>query len=517
MGMILMTDGLKALAGDSLRRIIGRCASGPVSSVAAGTTLTVLVQSSHATTLATIGFVSSGLLTFQQSLGVIVGANLGTTSTGWLVALLGFKLNIASIAFLFVGVGALMRLLGRDWVASAGVTCAGFGLIFVGIDTLQGGMSELAQRMTPGDLPSGTIVGRLLLVIFGFLMTVIMQSSSAAIATTLTALHAGTVSFDQAAALVIGQNVGSSVTAAVAAFGASVPAKRTALAHILFNVITAVVAFAILPLFVEFVNFLADTWARGNEAIALAAFHTLFKLLGVSIFMPLLSTFAVMLTRIVPDRGPVLTRHLDATVGREPQAAVEAAHVTLVSVLAEQARMARNLLQMTPQRDFEPIAAATHEALARTSDFLAGISGTYKSDGIQRRRLGVAHALDHQRSLAETLQETQHADIIREVPSLRTDAQELAAALEEVLRVAHTSDESKVAESLGDLSQRLAATRRARREQVLAETASGRITPEVALRELDAIRWIDRLGYHVWRSAAHLFNGNGKEVHHPEE
>jgi len=517
MGMILMTDGLKALAGESLRRVVRRWASGPISCIVAGTMLTVVAQSSHASTLATIGFVSSGLLTFSQSLSVIIGANLGTTSTGWLVALLGFKLNLAAIAYVFVGIGALMRLLGREWVASTGISVAGFGLIFVGIDTMQHGMDGLAELMDPGYLPGGTFIGSLLLVLVGFVMTVIMQSSSAAMATTLTALHIGTISFDQAAALVIGQNVGSSVTAAVAAFGASVPAKRTALWHILFNVINAAIAFAILPFSVEYVNHLSATWAKGNQEIALAAFHTIFRILGAIIVIPVLGGIATLLTRMVPDRGPVLTRHLDATVGSDPESAVEAAHVTLVSVLTEQARLGKALLRDEPLRDFQPIIDSIDEALSRTSEFLAGISMPYKSEGIQKRRLGVAHSLDHQRSLADTLRETHHRDVIRVLPSLAEDAKELATVLDLVFDGGTTTPEPESAEKLGELSKSLAATRRARREEVLAETAAARITPDVALKELDAIRWVDRLGYHTWRSAAHLFNGNNGHVYPLEE
>ncbi|MFP5380591.1 MAG: Na/Pi symporter, partial [Vicinamibacteria bacterium] len=180
----------------------------------AGAGITALVQSSSATTLATIGFVSAGLLSLPNAIGVVIGANIGTTATGWLVSLLGLKLSIGKIAMPLIGVGALLRLLARERLAQAGLALAGFGVIFVGIDALQAGMAALAGRVDPAQFPVAGLAGRLLLVLLGVLMTVIMQSSSAAVATTLTALSGGAITLDQAAALVIGQNVGTTVTAA---------------------------------------------------------------------------------------------------------------------------------------------------------------------------------------------------------------------------------------------------------------------------------------------------------------
>ncbi|MBA3886586.1 MAG: Na/Pi cotransporter family protein [Acidobacteria bacterium] len=247
LGMILLTDGLKAAAGDALRRLLAHFTGGPIKALLSGAAVTAVVQSSSATTLTTIGFVSAGLLTFPQAVGVIFGANLGTTSTGWIVSLLRLKLNIGRVALPLVAVGAMMRLLTPGRTAAVGLALAGFGLIFVGIDMLQVGMAGLALRLDPGALPGGTVAGRLLLVGVGIVMTIIMQSSSAALATTLTALASGTIDLQQGAALVIGQNVLTTMTAGLAAIGASVPAKRTALAHILFNVFTGVAAFAVLP------------------------------------------------------------------------------------------------------------------------------------------------------------------------------------------------------------------------------------------------------------------------------
>lgn len=507
LGMILMTDGLKALAGDSLRRILARFASNRVSGLATGAGLTVLVQSSHATTMATIGFVSSGLLTFQQALGVIFGANLGTTSTGWLVAVLGFKFSISSLAFAFVGAGALMKLLGRDRVATAGLVAAGFGLIFIGIDVLQDGMGALSERIDPSTLPSGGLGARFLLVLFGIVMTVVMQSSSAAMATTLTALHAGTISIDQAAGLVVGQNIGSAVTAAVAAIGASVPAKRTAAAHILFNIATGGVAFLLLPGFVAFADWISNSWAGGSDEIALAAFHTFFNVLGVALFLPFTAPFARAVTRLLPEKGPQLTQHLGTVTGRDPQVAIEATHTTLQEILVTQLRTVVALLSQggpPPQRNSNE---AARQALEETAAFLGRIPSAPESESVLRRRLAVMHALDHLDSLGSAMGEREHLVHLREDPELWGDVTELHAGLVVALDHITTGDKTAAAEKLAVLSREVAATRRTRRVAVLGNTAEGKASPEAALKNLDAIRWIDRLAYHLWRAGAHLYQG----------
>ncbi|MCG3153655.1 MAG: hypothetical protein DKINENOH_00245 [bacterium] len=389
LGMILLTDGLKAVAGDALRRVLSRFVRGPFSALLSGATVTMLVQSSSATTLTTIGFVSAGLLTFPQAVGVLFGANLGTTSTGWIVAVLGLKISVGKLALPLIGIGALLRLLTRDRLAAGGLALAGFGLIFVGIDTLQAGMAHLAERFDPSQLPGETFSGRLLLVAMGIAMTVVMQSSSAAVATTLTALHGGAIDLTQAAALVVGQNVGTTVTAGLACIGAATAAKRTALAHILFNVITGVVALAILPHFVR----LADALAHGLEAqpgaLALATFHTVFNVLGVLLLLPWTRGYARLIERLVPERGPALTRRLDATVATVAPVAIEATRLTLREIALVLSEYLQNLLQGRPSRDtLEPAGRALDE----TRKFLGRIRSDPETKSEHQRHIDTLHA-----------------------------------------------------------------------------------------------------------------------------
>ncbi|MGA8320135.1 MAG: Na/Pi symporter, partial [Xanthobacteraceae bacterium] len=258
LGMTVMTEGLKALAGSSLRTVLGKAAATPLSGAFWGAIVTLLVQSSSATTMTTIGLVSAGLLTFPQGLGLVFGANVGTTGTGWLVALIGVRVSLSSYALPMIFVGALVKLLGRGRISAAGAAIAGFALVLFGLTTLQQGMGGLAEQLHPSNLPavlgapgvgwvSGSL-GLLTLVVVGLVMTAVMQSSTAAIAVTLSAFYAGAVGLDQGCALIIGQNIGTATSSAMAAIGASTTARRLAVAYVLFKVIAALIALALFPI-----------------------------------------------------------------------------------------------------------------------------------------------------------------------------------------------------------------------------------------------------------------------------
>src|SRR5262249_53692157 len=189
-------------------------------------------------------------------LGLVFGANVGTTGTGWLIALIGVRVSLTAAALPMIFVGALVKLLGRGRLSAAGASLAGFGLVLFGLTTLQQGMGGVAERLHPADLPMvygpgvtwwSSLLGALSLILLGLVMTAVRQSSTAAIAVTLSAYFAGAVALDQACALIIGQNIGTATSSALAAIGASSTAKRLALAYILFKLIAAVIALALFP------------------------------------------------------------------------------------------------------------------------------------------------------------------------------------------------------------------------------------------------------------------------------
>ena len=496
-GMILLSEGLKSAAGGALRSILQRFARSPARAVLSGAGVTALVQSSSATTLTTIGFVSAGLLTFPQAVGLIFGANLGTTSTGWLVAVLGFKVNVGAVALPVVGVGAVLRLLGKGRWAHGGMALAGFGLIFVGIDTLQEGMAGLADRIDPAALPGATWGGRIILVLVGAAMTVIMQSSSAAVATTLTALHAGGIGLDQAALLVIGQNLGTSVKAILAAIGGSVPVRRTAVAHTLFNLITAGLALVLFPFLLAGASALAG---EADPAVAIALFHSGFNILGVAVLFPVLDRFASLVERVIPETRPDLTRNLDPTVAEIPEVAVEAAGQSVAGVadllVQELARLSLESAGRPPARvSASPRIHEVPLALGVIRTFLARVR-TPPDDGVAfQRHLSLIHAVDHLDRLE---------DLRREYEELGPLPVNLAPTAHRVAEALSGWVHARDTEALGRFSRELAEERKSRRDTALEEMAVGGMPPEMGRVSILHVKRMDRIAYHAWRASHHL-------------
>ena len=170
LGMVVLTEGLRQLAGSALRRLLSEFTKTPIRGVAAGAMSTAVIQSSSATTVTAVGFVGAGLLTFPHGLGIVLGANIGTTVTGWIVAIVGFKLHLGLIVLPLVLVGVLLRLFSNTRLRHIGWALAGFGLLFVGIDAMQQGMAQFEGTITPDDFPEDTLFGRLQLVLLGIVM-----------------------------------------------------------------------------------------------------------------------------------------------------------------------------------------------------------------------------------------------------------------------------------------------------------------------------------------------------------
>lgn len=296
LGMQLMTDGLKIAAGKTLRTILERSTATPLKGILSGIFITSLVQSSSAVTVATIGFVNAGLMNLLQAVTVIYGSNIGTTMTGWLVSLVGFNFDIKVFALPLIGLGMFLRLTkGKGRSGALGETFAGFGIFFLGIDLLRATFAETGINL-PLTLLGGGVGSHFTFLVLGVLLTVAMQSSSAAIAITLTATAGGFIPFDSGASLVIGANIGSTSTAALAALGATPNAKRVATAHVIFNLATGVVALLLLPFLLHALTvFPQILHAQTNATMLLALFHTVFNILGVCLMLPFTQS---MVTRL---------------------------------------------------------------------------------------------------------------------------------------------------------------------------------------------------------------------------
>lgn len=345
LGMGLMTDGLKLAAGRALERILSAWTRNRLRGLATGTLVTALVQSSSATTVAAIGFVNAGLLSFTQVVWVIFGANVGTTMTGWLVALIGLNMNIEAFALPLLGGGMLLRLTGEGTRRGAvGTAMAGFGALFLGIDILKDTFTGLGQGFQLTGLESLGALATVGYVLAGVLLTVLMQASAAAVTIALTAAAAGMLPLSGAAAIVIGANVGTTVTALLAVIGATSNARRAAAAHVLFNLLTGVVAFLLLPWLLELVTFLASRNGEpAQPATLLALFHTTFNVLGVLLIWPLSGHMVAFLQGRfrTAEEDESRPRHLDANVVAVPALAMDALRLELQRLGSLALRMAR--------------------------------------------------------------------------------------------------------------------------------------------------------------------------------
>lgn len=484
LGMVLLTDGIKAFAGGALT--------------------TLAVQSSSATTITVIGFVSAGLIGFPQALGVVMGASLGTTGTGWIVSVLGLKVSLGTWAMPLVAIGAFLKLLARGRWQPLGLALAGFGLIFIGIDNLQAAMQGLASVFDLARLPSAGLSGHAAALGIGLLMTVVLQSSSAAVAATLTALHAGAINFEQAASLVIGAAIGTTVTGALAAIGASVPAQRTALAHVLFNAATGLIAL-LLPGFLWGIGLAQRHLGLDAGATSLAAFHTAFIAVGVLLFMPLVEPFARWIERLLPDRGPELTRHLDNSLYQLPAVALEASGRALRKT-ARALLAALEELLTTPSGALNVAAcqAEVDAALARIQAFFAGIPPVGAEVQLPAVRVAQLHAIDHLIRLAGRLRRVDSVRLRLADPRLH----EATLACRKALAVTRTALAGPPAPGWIDVpaatARELTERQTEGRRTVLRQTAEGREGPEDALHTLDALRWLERVAHHTWRIGHYL-------------
>jgi phosphate:Na+ symporter len=518
LGMLLMTDGLKALAGDALRRILTRHVASARSGVAWGAALTALIQSSTATTLATVGFVSAGILTFTQAIGVVFGANLGTTSTGWIVSQLGFKVSLGELAPPLILLGAALRLLFKGRAAHAGTAVAGFALLFLGIDFLQDGMASFTAELDTASLPgaggNGSVGSRLLLVGVGCAVTVITQSSSATMTATLAAVASGAIGLEQGAAIVIGQNIGTTPTALVATIGAPTAAKRTALVHVLFNAFTAAVALAIFPWLLAVCEWAAAAFGTHDAPTVLAFFHTFFNALGVALLLPLSGQMAHLIERIVPERGARATRHLGLAVARIGPVATEAARRAMIDVLVEVAKSAEDAFRGEALHGHR--RAALDEASIARAEVVrfvheVGRNEQGKVEGAMQQ--AVLHASDHiERAIAALRAPVRGASLAEGDPGLSAlvhKALELPRALLEACcdgapeRVPPESMRVAVACML-EASGGVAAMRKSVRADALRLAAIGVLDPDDAMRRIDGALWIDSLAFHLARAAFDL-------------
>lgn len=309
-GMKTMSEGLEKFAGDRLRSILAAMTKNRVMGVLTGILITALIQSSSATTVMVVSFVNAGLMTLTQSIGVIMGANIGTTVTAWIISAVGFKVNIAAFAIPLLAIGMPLIFSGKGNRKSIGEFIFGFSFLFMGLSFLQ----EAATAMNIGDMVAGMLAHVpqdsfftiILFVIVGALVTMIVQASAATMAITLMlfGMNIPGFGFEQAAALAMGQNIGTTITAFMASLTANTQARRAALAHMFFNVFGVVVFLIVFYPACDAVSWVVENlMGGGNDLFKLSAFHTAFNIINTLLLIGFVKQIEMFVCRVLPMKA----------------------------------------------------------------------------------------------------------------------------------------------------------------------------------------------------------------------
>lgn len=298
-GMRLMSDGVQKSAGEKLQRALGMMTGNSFVGILTGLMITMIIQSSGATTVMVVSFINAGLLTLAQSVGVIFGANIGTTITAWIVSLFGFNFKISTFAVPIFGIGFFLTILKDSKGKNIGEAVMGFGLLFMGLSGLSDVFSFDASKLTfISEIQSLGILSLLVGVVIGTVITALMHSSSAFTAIIITMAYKNIITWEMACAMTLGSNIGSTIDAIMASFGSNADARRSALIHVMFNVFGTVL---VLIFFNPFIDFVVWVTPSTNIAIQISMLHTLFKTLNTLILLPLSKQLIALSKVLIKD------------------------------------------------------------------------------------------------------------------------------------------------------------------------------------------------------------------------
>ncbi|MBX2967116.1 MAG: Na/Pi cotransporter family protein [Cyclobacteriaceae bacterium] len=361
-GMFQMEEALKQLSGGSFRRLLRRFTKNWFRSVSSGAIATAILQSSTAVSLMVLAFAGAGVLGMESAIGVVIGSNLGTTLTSWVVAALGFKIDIALLALPFIGAGGLGLIFFSN-SRRGGNICKfllGFGFLFLGLDYMKTSIDDLAQHY---DFAGLSQYHWIVYIVAGFFLTAIIQSSTASVAIIQSAVHTGILAFPVAAYMVIGINVGTTLTVMIGSLGSQTIKKRVAFSHLLFNLVAAILVTILFPLLIYFVQDVARL--ENNPVTGIALFHTLFNLIGVIVFFPLIGFLTNVVVRVIREKKATITRYLHTLKPDVTQAGIEALRNENRHLVVEVIRYHLRLLKLTKREPFQSFLKRENVAVAK--------------------------------------------------------------------------------------------------------------------------------------------------------
>jgi phosphate:Na+ symporter len=327
-GMLSLEEGFKAFTGGLLEKILKKTTTGLWKSMSFGVVTTTLMQSSSLVSVITISFLSAGLITLASGIGIIFGANLGTTTGAWLVAGFGLKVNIAAYAMPMLVFGIILVFQNSKQLKGIGYVLAGLGFLLLGIHYMKEGFETFREHIDLTKYALTGLAGLLLYTLIGIAATVIMQSSHATLVLIITALASQQITYENALALAIGSNVGTTITAIIGSLSANINGKRLAVAHVVFNVTTGLVAIILISQLIGIVDWISTKLNidSDNYTLKLAVFHTLFNLLGISLMLPFIGKLVTVITRLLPEKEHTVAEplYLHNVAYELPETALEA-------------------------------------------------------------------------------------------------------------------------------------------------------------------------------------------------
>lgn len=423
LGLKFLSEGLQSGSTDAIQRILATLTKNRVLAVLAGLGITVVVQSSSISTVMTVSLVNAGLMELKQAIGVILGANIGTTVTGWILSI-----KVGKYGLLLIGLGIYPMMAGKSARAGAiGKTLVALGLIFTGLEFMSGAFAPLRSDqnfISYLHLFDAQTLGSLLAcVAIGCLLTVIIQSSSAMLGITITLASTGVIDFNTAVALIIGENVGTTITAQLAAIGANTSAVRTARAHAIFNLLGALIFIVMFPFYVTFIDWLVVNPAdavdadgnRPNIAWHIAVAHTMFNVLNVLLWVPLIDFLVKLVVWLVPSRGEKeihKLKYLGSRSTMAPEVALQQAELEMDNLV----EITREMFNLTKEYSFKEshdkelfdrinhLEDITDNIEEEMINFVTTLLTDSVTQGQSARAYGLIRMADELESIADSLQ-----------------------------------------------------------------------------------------------------------------
>jgi phosphate:Na+ symporter len=328
-GMIMLEDGFRAFTQGPLEKLIRKTTDKLYKSLTVGFLTTAFLQSSSLISVVVISFISAGLMSLYSGIGVIFGANIGTTATAWLVAGFGLKIKISTLSMPMLVFGVLLMFQKKVSLKAIGNILTGLGLFFLGVHFMKEGFDSYKDAINLADYAMPGFWGLIVYTGIGIVITLVLQSSSATLALILTALATGQITYENTLALAIGANVGTTITAVLGALGANIDGKRLAGAHFIFNITTGLIALVFIHQLAALVNYLAGSFGidAANYTLKLSLFHTIFNLIGVVVMVPFIKPMVRLLNRVFKEKSTAdieYTKYLNDAALEFPSSAISA-------------------------------------------------------------------------------------------------------------------------------------------------------------------------------------------------